>query len=94
MCIGLLAGLGGLLLRRAPLAARVGVTTAVAHVVGSVVIKTIGLSAYYSMPVWALMGWRLLNYTIVGVVEAVLLYFLLRHPGIRRLLPVRKEGAQ
>ncbi len=82
--IGLLAGLGGVLLRRCPLGVRVAVTTAVAHLVGSVAVKTIGLSVYYTFPIWELMAWRLLNYAIVGVVEAVLLYGLLRHPGIRR----------
>lgn len=82
--IGLLAGLGGLLLRRCPLGVRVAVTTAVAHLIGSVAVKTIGLAAYYTFPLWELMAWRLLNYTVVGVVEAVLLYALLRHPGIRR----------
>lgn len=90
LLIGLIAGLGGVCLRRLPLGARVAVTTAVAHLIGSVVVKTIGLAAYYSFPLWELMAWRLLNYVLIGVVEAVLLYLLLRNPGIRRFLPYRK----
>ena len=85
--IGLIAGVGGVLLRRLPLTWRVAVTTLVAHLVGSVAVKTIGLAAYYSYPLWELALWRLLNYVVVGVVEAVLLAVLLRHPGIRRFLP-------
>ena len=88
--IGLSAGLGGVLLRRLPLVWRVVVTTLVAHLVGSVVVKTIGLSVYYAFPLWELTLWRLLNYAIVGVAEAALLYLLLRNPGIRRFLPHRK----
>ena len=88
--IGLIAGLGGVLLRRLPLVWRVVVTTLVAHLVGSVLVKTIGLSVYYAFPLWELMLWRLLNYVLVGVAEAVLLYGLLSHPGVRRFLPQGK----
>ncbi len=87
VAIGLVAGVGGVLLRRYPQGVQVALTVLVAHLVGSVAVKTIGLSAYYAFPLWELMLWRLLNYVIVGGVEAVLLYVLLRHPGVRRFLP-------
>ena len=82
--IGLLAGVGGVALHRLPLTWRVVLTTAVAHLVGSVVIKTFGLAQYYSLPFVVLMGWRALNYAIVGVAEATILCVLVRHKGIRR----------
>ena len=85
VCIGLLAGLGGIALRRLPLIWRVVLTTTVAHLIGSVVVKTLGLAQYYSMPLLPLMGWRLLNYVIVGVAEAFALCLLLRHKGLMRL---------
>ena len=73
-------------------------SVAVAHVVGSVLIKTFGLAAFYSLPIWALMLWRLLNYVIVGAVEAALLIVLMRNKEILRLLseikPKKKEGAK
>ena len=94
LLIGLLAGVVSWVLRRCPLGWRVALTVAVAHGIGSVAVKTIGLVAYYNFPLWELMVWRLLNYVIVGAVEALLLYGLLRHPGIRRYLPGRKGGAQ
>ena len=83
--IGLLAGVGGVLLHRLPVGVRVPLSVAVAHLVGSVVIKTVGLAQYYALPPVALMGWRLLNYAIVGTVEAVLLCLLLRHKGLQRM---------
>lgn len=85
VCIGLLSGMGGIVLRRLPLAWRVVLTVAVAHLIGSVGIKTLGLAQYYSMPLLPLMGWRLLNYVLVGIAEAFALYLLLRHKGIQRL---------
>lgn len=85
VCIGLLAGLGGVVLRRMPMAWRVVLTTATAHLIGSVVIKTLGLARYYSMPLLPLMGWRLLNYAVVGIAEAAALCLLLRNKGIQRL---------
>ena len=84
-CIGLLAGVGGIVLRRLPLTWRVVLTTTVAHLIGSVLVKTLGLAQYYSMPLLPLMGWRLLNYVIVGVAEAFALCLLLRHRGLMRL---------
>lgn len=94
VCIGLVSGVGGIVLRRYPLEWRIALPVIVAHLLGSVVIKTIGLSAYYSFPLWELMLWRLLNYTIVGGVETVLLCLLFRNRGIRRLLPQGKGDAQ
>ena len=82
--IGLLAGVGGVALRRLPMAWQVVLTVAVAHLIGSVVIKTFGLSQYYSLPFVALMGWRAINYALVGAAEAAILCVLVRHKGIRR----------
>ena len=55
-----------------------------AHVIGSVIIKTLGLAAFYSMPVGILMLWRLLNYLIVGVLEGIILYILLKNRMIQK----------
>ena len=46
------------------------------------------------MPYPVLFGWRLLNYAIIGGIEAALLIFLLTHPALRRLLPQRKGDSQ
>lgn len=53
-----------------------------AHIIGSVIIKTFGLSAFYDMPLGILMLWRALNYLIVGAVEYVLIYFVMKNKSI------------
>ena len=54
----------------------------IAHLLGSVVIKTVGLAVYYSMPFIILMLWRLLNYLIIGIIEGALIYVLMKNPAI------------
>ena len=77
--IGFLAGISWRTLKSSPFSLRIAVTVFVAHMVGSVGIKTFGLAAYYAFPLWQLMLWRLLNYAIVGVVEGILLFILLKN---------------
>lgn len=69
---------------RIPLAIRTVITVAASHLVGSVLIKTLGLAAYYTIPFEILILWRLLNYLIVGGLESVLIYALLKNPAIAK----------
>ena len=62
---------------------RLGISVGTAHLVGSILIKSIGLNWYYDTPLVILMLWRLLNYVIVGAVEWVLLYRLLENKNIK-----------
>lgn len=54
------------------------------HLVGSVFIKTLGLSLFYDMHLGILMLWRLLNYLIIGTLECVLLYYLMKNKAVQR----------
>ena len=92
--IGFLGGLAGRASIRlsAPLWLSVLAAELSAHTVGSVLIKSLGLSAFYSFPLWELMLWRLLNYTIVGVAEFALLFYLLRNRTIASY--IRKFGGK
>lgn len=58
---------------------KITLSVAVAHIIGSLVIKTVGLAAYFSMPFFVLMLWRLLNYAIIGVLDGVLLWYLFKN---------------
>ncbi len=58
----------------------------VSHTVGSVLIKTFGLAAFYSFPVYVLMAWRALNYLIVGTAEIIALHFISKNNYIRTLM--------
>ena len=56
---------------------RVLISVIVSHLIGSVLIKTWGLAAFYEMPCALLLLWRALNYAVVGAAECALLYYLL-----------------
>ena len=83
--IGFFGGLVFRLTARMPRAWALALAVSAAHLLGSVFIKTWGLSAFYDLPFYVLLLWRLLNYAIVGVVEFVLLFFLLKNQAVRRL---------
>lgn len=63
-------------------AACVAFSVAAAHCIGSVLIKTVGLAVYYDMPFTLLLLWRLLNYTLVGAAEGVLLYYITKNRSV------------
>lgn len=89
--IGISSGLLYRLTAKLPLGARVSIATATAHMLGSVLVKTLGLAAFYSMPLGVLMLWRLLNYVIVGVLEALLLTAVLKNRALTRLIRTETE---
>ena len=82
--IGILAGESYRLSSRLPLFLRLFLSVILSHVIGSVLIKTWGLAAFYDMPFYLLLCWRLLNYAIVGAVECALLYYLMRNKAFSR----------
>ena len=85
--IGLVGGiLPRLMPRKLPLLLRLSLSVTVAHIIGSVIIKTFGLAAYYSMPFFVLMLWRLLNYAIIAVLEIALLFFISKNAALSRQL--------
>ena len=79
--IGAIGGSVWQILKKIPLPylAKIVITVLSAHLIGSVIIKTIGLAAYYSMPLGILMLWRLLNYAIIGTLEIAVLYVLMKN---------------
>ena len=84
--IGLISGSLFRITRRLSLSARLLVCVIASHLVGSVVIKTLGLSAFFALPLWELMLLRLVNYLIVGALEYFVLRILLRNHAIRTQL--------
>ena len=92
--IGLVSGVAGLITKklRSPLWLRVGVCVLLAHLIGSVIIKTIGLASFYGMPLYLLMLWRLVNYLIVGTVEGALIYVLLKNKLLSGQLEHLRSG--
>ena len=94
--IGLTAGICSILLKKVGISGtfRTSISVAAAHLIGSVVIKTFGLSAFYDMPLLALMLWRLLNYVIVGTIEGALLVALFKNRELMRLISSMNHGTK
>ena len=85
--IGIISGLSKYLPKmsgRFYSALKIAGTVFLAHLIGSVVIKSFGLSVFYDMPLIILMLWRLLNYVIVGSVEGVLIFCLMKNKRLIR----------
>lgn len=93
VAVGAVGGVIPLILKNRRLSG--GLVTAIsvfcAHLVGSVLIKTPGLWAYYSMPFGILLLWRMLNYLIVGIVDGVIIHALLSSKGVKMEINRVKE---
>jgi len=89
--IGLSSGVCYHWLKKLPIGARVVLSVGLAHLLGSVLVKTVGLAAFYDMPLGILMLWRLLNYAIVGALEALLLIAILKNRALARLIRIETE---
>ena len=86
IAIGFFSGVVSFYVVRKSLLPMVTVSVGVAHVIGSVLIKSIGLAAYYSYPLYQLMLIRLLNYTILAICESTVIYLLLKNKGVSKQL--------
>ena len=89
--IGAVSGITYRLLKRLPYTLKITAATVTAHLVGSVVLKTVGLANRYGLDFGVTIAWRILNYVIIGAVESVLLCFLLKNKQllkqINRIVP-------
>lgn len=83
--VGAVSGIMSHYVVRKPLLARVIVSAALAHTVGSVLIKSAGLAAWYltkyQLGYFEFLAWRALNYAIVCTAECLILCLLFRHRG-------------
>lgn len=81
--VGLVSGFLARYVVKKSLLAKVTVSVSLAHLVGSVFVKSAGLAAWYlakyELGYLEFLGWRCLNYLIVGTAECVLLYLLLHN---------------
>lgn len=83
--IGVVSGGINILLKKSTLPSwlKTAIVVFSAHLMGSVLIKTIGLADFYHMPYIVLMLWRMLNYLIVGIIDGTIIYILMKNKGIR-----------
>jgi ECF transporter S component (folate family) len=75
-CVGLMSGLAFRYMPVQNKKVRLGIAIAAAHIIASVIIKSIGLYVYYHYSV-AVLLWRIPTYAIIGGAEFVILRLLL-----------------
>lgn len=92
--IGIIAGVANPLMKKYKVPAWLITTIVVfcAHLIGSVLIKTIGLSSFYNMQYSPLLLWRLLNYLVVGIIDGFVVHFLLKNKAIK--MQLKKIGGK
>lgn len=67
------------------------ITVVPAHIVGSVIIKTIGLYIHYGFPFWLNLIYRAGAYTIISIVEITILQILYSQKIIQKFGGLRKK---
>ena len=82
MLVGVLSGAMGKILARRGRRTRIVLSCAIAHLVGSVVVKSIGLYQFYGM----LVLWRIPVYLVVASLEITVLCLLLGRESFRKLM--------
>ena len=81
--VGFLSGIVAHYIVKKPLWLKTLISVLLSHAIGSVIIKSLGLAAWYlakyNIALHEFMLWRLLNYTMIGAAEFALIYALLRN---------------
>lgn len=83
--IGFSGGLSFKLFENFPLFLKILFSVALANIGGSVLIKSFGLHIMYGLPYSALFLWRSVNYIIMTLIDALVLYFLYKNKSFRKI---------
>lgn len=74
------------LFKNLPVFLRLILTVGVAHILGSVIIKTAGLSIYTGTDFLVLLPMRAINYLIMIIIDTLVLFFLLKNRSLKKIL--------
>ena len=90
--IGLVAGIVSSSVFKGNVKLNTAFSVGLAHLIGSVIIKSIGLRVYYNYPIgW--LAWRLPTYIGIGILEFYIIWLLLNNKAFSEQLDkVRKNG--
>ena len=93
--IGFISGIVPLVFKRKNCACAI-LSVSLAHIIGSVIVKTVGLAVFYSLPFIETALWRLLTYVIVGGAECAIICLLLKNSAfvkqVENMLPKEKKS--
>jgi ECF transporter S component (folate family) len=90
IAIGGISGFMARALSNVSIGKRIFLSVMVSHIVGSVIIKSIGLSWFYGTDFWTLIPYRALNYALIIAIEYTIIYILMKNKEI--LSRVRSLG--
>lgn len=65
---------------------KIALSVLAAHLIGSILIKTAGLSAFYGTDYFSLLFYRLINYLPIAALESIIVYILTKNKGISEIL--------
>lgn len=93
MSIGLVGGLLYKLLSKMPRAVRISLSVVVAHIIGSLIIKTAGLYTFYKIPIPVLLLWRSLNYLVVSLLDIAVIVYLTKSKQVMAQIKKIKDSS-
>lgn len=73
-------------LKKLPLFLRLLLCVGTAHILGSIIIKTVGLMLYTGTDFFVLLPVRCINYFIMIVIDTCALFFLLKNRSLKKIL--------
>ncbi len=73
-------------LKKLPLFLRLLLSVGTAHILGSIIIKTVGLMLYTGTDFFVLLPVRCINYSIMIVIDTFTLFFLLKNRSFKKIL--------
>lgn len=76
--IGILAGVVSMYLRNKNMTLNIAVSIAVSHIIGSLIIKSLGQRIYFHTP-YEVLAWRIPTYIATGLLEFVIISLLLNN---------------
>ena len=87
-CVGAISGFMANYVVKRPTSLRIILASVPAHLIGSVLIKSFGLAAWYlakyEIGMMEFILWRLLNYALIATAECVILYILLKNKAFSK----------
>ncbi|MBR4034883.1 MAG: hypothetical protein IKJ04_08740, partial [Clostridia bacterium] len=64
--------------------ARIIISVVIAHLIGSIIVKTFGIFAYYNMSYGMLLLYRLPTYAAISAIESFFLCLIFRHKAFEK----------
>ena len=71
--------------------AQVLISVIAAHVIGSLIVKTFGIYAYYNISYGLMLLYRLTTYTVIAAIESSAICLILKHKAFKKYTRYQNE---